>query len=194
MSTQDTEHDSPAGYMSESLEIKRLSDIIENYKLRMRDQNEKAQTTISELNLKIDRLTEMLTMKNLQEPQKFVLDCKESETLKLLDELSDSMRATASIIPIPSHEKVVTFNDKLAELEEQILKYYLSKGYKLAKDQTKDDIEWSFKIEQSTTYKNKTIKVWVAFGENMGIVFQETTETTKEMFDKAFEFFKVENT
>jgi hypothetical protein len=83
--------------------------------------------------------------------------------------------------------------DRLAELEAQILKYYLLKGYKLKKDQTKDDIEWSFKINIFTQLKDKLIQIYlledIVENENGSRIFETTQTTTKEMFDKAFEHF-----
>ncbi len=81
--------------------------------------------------------------------------------------------------------------DRLAELEEQILNYYLSKGYKLFKDQTKDDKQWSFFVNINSEYKIKALVVI--------LVHQDGTQeedficcgtTTEEMYDKAFQHYQ----
>lgn len=83
--------------------------------------------------------------------------------------------------------------DRLAELEEQILQYYLSQGYKLFKDQTEGDVLWNFSVEINSFYKQKGITVSFKKGRFPFMpVFQYCCKTTDEMFDKAFEFFKVE--
>ena len=85
--------------------------------------------------------------------------------------------------------------DRLAELEEQILKYYLAKGYKIFKDQKKDDKEWTFQVYIRSAQKLKIMEVITCFkGEDENVViFKNISKTTKEMFDKAFEFFKIES-
>lgn len=83
--------------------------------------------------------------------------------------------------------------DRLAELEEKILKYYISKGYKLLKDQVQDDDEWSFRVEINSRHKYKTIRVWLILSDFCDIDYNDISTTTKEMFDKAFEFFKIES-
>lgn len=84
-------------------------------------------------------------------------------------------------------------NDRLAELEAHILKYYLSKGYKLEKDQTKDDLKWWFSLNIETVYKHKILEVNFVVNEYPKGFKRFHEKTTKEMFDKAFEYFKVED-
>jgi hypothetical protein len=84
--------------------------------------------------------------------------------------------------------------NRLAELEAHILDYYLQKGYKLEKDQTEEDTKWNFNIAINTQYKKKTLEVWTAIGDLIGQTFSISVPTTKEMFDKAFENFKIEDT
>ena len=80
--------------------------------------------------------------------------------------------------------------DRLAELEKVILDYYLDKGYKIGADGL------GFKVNITTLYKWKLMHV-IFLNPKRELVFQIITETTKEMFDKAFEHFgvnKEENT
>lgn len=83
--------------------------------------------------------------------------------------------------------------DRLAELEEQILKYYLAKGYKLLSEQDECDPSWHFEVQIKTWHKKKAVNV-VLFISTIPIAKDSyfgdaLCETTKEMFDKAFEFF-----
>ena len=77
--------------------------------------------------------------------------------------------------------------DKLAELEKVILDYYLAKGYEVGVD------GWAFNVEIESNYKSKQLLIY--FRENMhkhySQVFIAEVETTKEMFDKAIEHFKI---
>ena len=84
--------------------------------------------------------------------------------------------------------------DKLAKLEADILKYYLNEGYKLAKDQIDIREQWMFKVEINSTCKSKSLNVLLK--DTLGIrpVFSTSNETTKEMFDKAIDFFKIKDT
>lgn len=82
--------------------------------------------------------------------------------------------------------------DLLAELEEQILQYYLAKGYKLEKDQEPEDDKWSFAVEIKTNYKTKDLCVYLFVNGNTPKYRTFKAKTVKEMFDKAFEFFKIE--
>ena len=76
--------------------------------------------------------------------------------------------------------------DKLAELEKVILDYYLAKGYQVGVG------GWAFNVEIESNYKSKQLLIY--FMENRHEhylpVFGIDTETTKELFDKAIEFFK----
>lgn len=70
--------------------------------------------------------------------------------------------------------------DRLAELEKVILDYYLNKGYQIGVG------NWGFIVEIKSLHKQKYLKV----SEKNGIlVYQGYKDTTKEMFDKAIEFF-----
>lgn len=80
--------------------------------------------------------------------------------------------------------------DTLDLLEETIRDYYTSQGYKL-------DGSWWFRVDIWTIYKNKNIKVMFQDYKTKEaarvIYFDGDISSTKEMFDKAFEFFKVED-
>jgi hypothetical protein len=90
--------------------------------------------------------------------------------------------------------------DRLAELEKQILEYFLSKGFKLKKDQKEDDTKWFFEVNINSKYKQKTLEVVFYYWSDADYTsgWEEsnkdsfTARTTKEMFDKAFEYFKVD--
>lgn len=73
--------------------------------------------------------------------------------------------------------------DRLAELEKVILDYYLDKGYQVGVGY------WGFKVVTASVYKGKGCKV--IFFENFepNEVYKNSTPTTKEMWDKAFEYF-----
>ena len=75
--------------------------------------------------------------------------------------------------------------DRLAELEKVILDYYLVKGYKV------NIGGWGFKVNISTYHKQKEIQIMLRKNRksNYETVFRIWQKTTKEMFDKAFEFF-----
>ena len=76
--------------------------------------------------------------------------------------------------------------DRLAELEKVILDYYLAKGYKIGADGL------GFKVNITTLYKWKLMHV-IFLNPKRELVFQIITETPKEMFDKAFDYFKSKN-
>ena len=75
--------------------------------------------------------------------------------------------------------------DRLAELEKVILDYYLAKGYRIGVG------GWAFRVEIISFHKYKRIVVY--FKEhhlvNSSFAFSTINKSTKEMFDKAFEFF-----
>lgn len=79
--------------------------------------------------------------------------------------------------------------DRLAELEKVILDYLTKEGFKI------DDISCKFEIYLETQYKLKQIQV--NFKRGVGFhssnIFQTKAETTKEMFDKAFEHFSIKD-
>lgn len=85
-----------------------------------------------------------------------------------------------------------TYDNKLDELEDKVLQYYLSKGYKLFIDQTEDDVQWNFKVEIISLYKNKSCYVYFETNNEQRELKDFYGTTTKEMFEKAINFFKVE--
>lgn len=80
--------------------------------------------------------------------------------------------------------------DRLAELEKVILDYYLAKGYKV------DLFGSKFQVNISTFQNQKEIQIMFKkdFNSNYETVFRVTQKTTKEMFDKAFEYFSTKDT
>ena len=79
--------------------------------------------------------------------------------------------------------------DRLAELEKVILDYYLAKGYKAGIG------GWGFKVNISTYHKQKEIQIMFIKNRksNYETVFRVWEKTTKEMFDKAFEYFSIKD-
>ena len=75
--------------------------------------------------------------------------------------------------------------DRLAELEKVILDYYSVEGYKF------DLFGSRFKINISTFQNKKEIQILIKkdFNSNYETVFRVFHNTTKEMFDAAFEHF-----
>ena len=86
-------------------------------------------------------------------------------------------------------EKTVRENsyDRLEELEKVVLDYYISKGYKF------DLFGSRFQINISTFQNQKEIQIMIKkdFNSNYETVFRIIHNTTKEMFDKAFEHFSI---
>lgn len=82
-------------------------------------------------------------------------------------------------------ELVESFDDRLAELEKAILDYYLGKGYQVGVG------HWGFNVEIESDYKSKQLIVYFckAKGEHYEQILKIEIETTKEMFDKAIEYF-----
>ena len=80
--------------------------------------------------------------------------------------------------------------DRLAELEKVILDYYLAKGYQVGIG------GWGFKVNISTYHKQKEIQIMFRKNRksNYETVFRIWQKTTKEMFDKAFEYFSTKDT
>lgn len=76
--------------------------------------------------------------------------------------------------------------DKLAELEKLILDYYLDKGFEI------NIGGWKFNIEIESDYKSKLLIVYFceADGEDYEHILRVEEESTKEMFNKAIEFFR----
>ena len=77
--------------------------------------------------------------------------------------------------------------DRLAELEKAILDYYLAKGYIF------DLFGSRFQINISTFQNQKEIQILIKkdFNSNYETVFRVIHNTTKEMFDAAFEHFSI---
>ena len=84
-------------------------------------------------------------------------------------------------------EKTVKENseDRLEELEKAILDYYIAKGYQVGED------DWDFKINISTFRYKKEIQIMFRqdICSNWETVFRIEKQSTKEMFDAAFEYF-----
>lgn len=81
--------------------------------------------------------------------------------------------------------------DRLAELEKVILDYYLAKGYQVGVGGC------GFSVQINSDYKDKSIEVFFSDKKNNEKEFDSVVtimeETTKKMFDKAFEYFGVDN-
>ena len=79
--------------------------------------------------------------------------------------------------------------DRLAELEKAILNYYLAKGYIF------DLFGSRFQINISTFQNQKEIQIMIKkdFNSNYETVFRVIHNTTKEMFDAAFEHFSIKS-
>ena len=88
-------------------------------------------------------------------------------------------------------EKIVKENseDRLAELEKVILDYYLKKGYQVGVG------GWGFSVQINSDYKDKNIEVFFSDKQNNEKEFDSVVtimeETTKKMFDAAFEHFSI---
>lgn len=76
--------------------------------------------------------------------------------------------------------------EKLAELEKVILDYYLAKGYQIGVG------GWGFYVGIESDYKSKQLVVYFRrdAGSNYEQILKTAESTTKEMFDKAIEYFK----
>ena len=79
--------------------------------------------------------------------------------------------------------------DRLSELEKVILDYYLAEGYRVGVG------GWHFVINISTSYKRKEIQIMFRQDEssNSETVFRTYKQSTKEMFDAAFEHFSIKS-
>ena len=102
---------------------------------------------------------------------------------KYIDQINEIKEAVKELESLP-------YKDRLAELEKVILDYLTKDGFKI------DDISCKFEIYLETQYKLKQIQV--NFKRGVGFhssnIFQTKAETTKEMFDKAFEYFSKKDT
>ena len=85
--------------------------------------------------------------------------------------------------------EALEIKDRLAELEKVILDYYLNQGYKLFENQTEADNQWFFRTEIQSLHKQKELIITFCEAGEKDKIFYIKAETTKEMFDKAFEFF-----
>ena len=83
--------------------------------------------------------------------------------------------------------EALEYKDKLAELEKVILDYYLAKGYEVAIG------GWGFYVVVESDYKSKQLVVYFrkVGGTNYEQILKTVAVTTKEMFDKAIEHFKI---
>ncbi|MDN5077615.1 hypothetical protein PJV89_05430 [Aliarcobacter butzleri] len=119
------------------------------------------------------------------------------EAIKILENLKNSLIRNEGILNLDvdysyvenikkaiEELEALETKDKLAELEKVILDYYLDKGYKIGTDGL------GFKVNITTLYQWKLMHV-IFLNPKRELVFQIITETTKEMFDKAFEHFGV---
>ena len=79
--------------------------------------------------------------------------------------------------------------DRLAELEKVILDYYLAEGYVFNLFGSR------FQINISTFQNQKEIQILIKkdFNSNYETVFRIIHNTTKEMFDAAFEYFSIKD-
>ena len=79
--------------------------------------------------------------------------------------------------------------DRLAELEKVVLDYYLAEGYVF------DLFGSRFQINISTFQYQKEIQIMIKkdFNSNYETVFRVFHNTTKEMFDAAFEHFSIKS-
>ena len=88
-------------------------------------------------------------------------------------------------------EKIVKEHseDRLAELEKAILDYYLAKGYQVGIG------GWEFKVNISTFHKQKEIQIMFIqdIYSNYETVFRIDKQSTKEIFDAAFEHFYIKD-
>ena len=86
-------------------------------------------------------------------------------------------------------EKIIKENsdDRLAELEKVVLDYYIAEGYIF------DLFGSRFQINISTFQNKKEIQILIKkdFNSNYETVFRVFHNTTKEMFDAAFEHFSI---
>ena len=86
-------------------------------------------------------------------------------------------------------EKIIKENseDRLSELEKVILDYYLAEGYIF------DLFGSRLQINISTFQIKKEIQIMIKkdFNSNYETIFRVIHNTTKEMFDAAFEYFSV---
>lgn len=75
--------------------------------------------------------------------------------------------------------------DRFAELEKVVLYHYLGQGYQIGIG------EWKFYVDVSSFYKSKRVRVvfWDYEKNIHRIEYNKEFKNTKEMFDKAIEYF-----
>lgn len=125
------------------------------------------------------------TLKNhIRDLEKMVLVFDEYAMHKTKDETKKAIQELTEAIE--ELEDLET-KDRLAELEKVILDYYLAKGYRVGVG------DWTFKVEINSRFRSKSLSV--LFGDECGWYPAFTTSAikTKEIFDKAFEYFKSKN-
>lgn len=147
-------------------------------------ENDKLKTVCEYFNIPIDAhnaLSDIEATKNLYElisdrfiNDKEVFKQKEFEYRTNCQNLVSAGRVEADNMP-----------DRLAELEKVILDYYLAKGYEVGVS------GWAFNVEIESNYKSKQLLIYFreSMYEHYSQVFIVEVETTKEMFDKAIEYF-----
>lgn len=150
-------------------------------------ENDKLKTVCEYFDIPIDAhnaLSDIEATKNLYElisdrfiNDKEVFKQKEFEYRTNCQNLVSAGRVEADNMP-----------DRLAELEKVILDYYLAKGYQIGVG------GWAFNVVIRTWHKNKRLLVYFrkASWDAGSICFSSNKqETTKEMFDKAIEYFSI---
>ena len=119
--------------------------------------------------------------------EKMVLVFDEYAMYKSRDE---SKKAIQELTQVIVELEDLEVKDRLAELEKVILDYYLAKGYQVGIGGL------GFKVNISTYHKQKEIQIMFKkdFNSNYEPVVRLIHNTTKEMFDKAFEYFSTKDT
>ncbi|MFW0714184.1 hypothetical protein [Aliarcobacter butzleri] len=127
------------------------------------------------------------------------------EAIKILENLKNSLIRNEGILNLDvdysyvenikkaiEELEALETKDKLAELEKVILDYYLAKGYEIGVG------GWGFYVDINSYYKLKYLTVHFKDTFKSDIhyfqpFFKAKEKTTKEMFDKAFDYFKSKN-
>jgi len=78
----------------------------------------------------------------------------------------------------------------IEDVEKQIRDHYLSRGYKLEKDQLKGDEKWGFNASIFSEYKSKELYV-IFRSENTTEDVRFRGKTFKKLFAKAIKHFAV---
>lgn len=133
--------------------------------------NEWLENTFSDYTKEEDRKESIFyLLKKLQDDQ-------DKEISRLLTDINDAKNEIFRL----------NNQDKLAELEQVILNCYLAQGYQIGIG------GWAFKVNISTFHKTKEIQIMFRqnLNSNLETIFRIDAKTTKEMFDKAIEFFNL---